>query len=244
MPHHFIDFLDVVQDFSVGEYERVALQQLDTTFRQQPVAVLVGGSGLFLRAVCEGLDTFPEVPPNIKKQVAKDEQSGGLYWLQTEVARLDPAYFAVVDRQNPARLRRAVEVALASGQPYSAFLEREKQPRPFRPIYLLLELPRPQLYARIDARVDAMLAAGLEKEARQLLPFRHQMALKTVGYTEFFDYFEGRIDRATAVEQIKQHSRNYAKRQATWFRKHGDWTAFHPDDWMGILGFLAEKMRD
>ena len=243
VPHHFIDFLDITQDFSVGEYERAALRQLTLLFQQKQVAVLVGGSGLFLRAVCEGLDTFPNVPPEIKKQVAAAEQAGGLPWLQAETARLDPAYFATVDQQNPARLRRALEVALSSGQPYSAFLQQARTPRPFTPIYLLLEWPRPQLYARIEARVEAMIAAGLEAEARRCLPFRHRTALKTVGYTEWFDYFDGQIDRATAIGQIKQHSRNYAKRQATWFRKHGDWTAFHPDDWAGIMAFLGAAMQ-
>ncbi len=241
VPHHFIDFLDITQDFNVGDYEREVLQQLDIIFQQKKVAILVGGSGLFLRAVCEGLDTFPEVSEKVKSQVAEGEKSGGLSWLQTALAQHDPQYFAAADQQNPARLRRALEVTLSSGQPYSAFLTQEKKPRPFQPIYLLLEVPRPQLYARIDARVEAMLAAGLEEEARQLLPFRDRTALKTVGYTEFFDYFAGQIDRAAAIEQIKQHSRNYAKRQATWFRKHGDWTAFQPDDWPEILKFLAEK---
>ncbi len=241
--HHFIDFLDITQEFSVGEYERAALQQLEIIFQQKQMAMLVGGSGLFIRAVCEGLDTFPDVSLEVKKQVAEGEQTGGLTWLQTEVSRLDPTYFTTADQQNPARLRRALEVSLSSGQPYSDFLKQEKIPRLFQPIYLLLDMPRPQLYARIDARVDAMIAMGLEVEARRLLPFRQQTALKTVGYTEFFDYFDGNIDRETAIEQIKQHSRNYAKRQATWFRKHGDWTAFQPDDWTGILKFLAQKMQ-
>lgn len=239
--HHFIDILEVTQDFSVGDFERAALQQLEQLFQKQQIAILVGGSGLYLRAVYEGLDTFPEVPPAIREQVDAGEQSGGLAWLQTELARLDPVYFAGVDQQNPARLRRALEVSLAGMQPYSTFREQHKTPRPFQPIHLLLELPRAELYARIDARVDHMLAAGLEDEARTLYPFRQQTALKTVGYTEFFDFFDGKISREEAVDQIKQHSRNYAKRQATWFRKHGDWTAFHPADWTGILTFLNQK---
>lgn len=242
VPHHFIDFLDVTQDFSVGEFERAALQQLEIIFQQKQVAILVGGSGLFLRAICEGLDVFPEVSLEVKKRVAEGEQTEGLSWLQTEVSRLDPVYFALADQQNPARLRRALEVSLSSSQPYSEFLKQEKDTRPFQPIYLLLDVPRPQLYARIDDRVEAMIAAGLEAEARSLLPFRAQTALKTVGYSEFFDYFNGNIDRETAIEQIKQHSRNYAKRQATWFRKHGDWTAFQPEDWAGILKFLNHKV--
>ena len=244
VPHHFINQLEVTQAFSVGDFERAALGELARIFQNKTVAVLVGGSGLYLRAVCEGLDSFPVVPDDIRNQVAAGEQSGGLAWLQTELAQLDPDYFATVDQHNPARLRRALEVARASGRPYSAFLEQPKVVRPFQPVYLLLELPRPQLYARIEARVEAMLAADLEAEVRSLLPYRHLPALNTVGYPEFFDFFDGKIDRAEAIKLIKQHSRNYAKRQATWFRKHGDWTTFHPDDWAGILVFLAQKLEE
>ncbi len=242
VPHHFINLLEVTQAFSVGDFERAALGELMRIFQDKNVAVLVGGSGLYLRAVCEGLDTFPPVPDEVRERVAAGEQAGGLAWLQTELAQLDPVYFAAVGQQNPARLRRALEVARASGRPYSAFLEQVKRPRPFQPIYLLLELPRPQLYARIEARVEAMVAAGLEEEVRRLLPHRQETALKTVGYTEFFEFFDGNITREAAIEQLKQHTRNYAKRQATWFRKHGNWTTFHPDDWAGILAFLVQKM--
>ena len=243
VPHQFIDILDVTQEFSVGDFERAALRELEYIFQTNKVAVLVGGSGLYLRAVYEGLDSFPEVPAEVKKQVAAGEKAGGLAWLQSELAQRDPVYFSAVDPQNPARLRRALEVSLASGQPYSVFREQIRTPRMFQPILLLLELPRPELYARIEDRVDAMLAAGLEEEARRLWTFRHQTALKTVGYTEFFAFFEGKISRDEAITQIKQHSRNYAKRQATWFRKHGDWAAFHPEDWTRILKFLEEKMQ-
>ncbi|MEI6412178.1 MAG: tRNA (adenosine(37)-N6)-dimethylallyltransferase MiaA [Bacteroidota bacterium] len=238
--HHFIDSLDVTQSYSVGEFEQDCLRLLDTLFLTQEYVILVGGSGLFIRAVCEGLDTFPEVPESILQQVEIGEQNGGLPWLQQQVQQLDPEYFKQVDRNNPARLRRALEVCLAAGQPYSSFRSGQKQTRPFRPIYLLLEVPRPTLYARIDARVDAMIAAGLEDEARDLLPFRHLSALRTVGYEEFFDYFDGHLTFPEAVDKIKQHSRNYAKRQATWFRKHGDWNVIDPLDAVSkIVGIIG-----
>lgn len=243
-PHHFIDSLSVTDDFSVGDFERSALAKLDAIFQRHDVAILVGGSGLFLQAVCEGLDHFPEVSPDIKKRVSDMLESGGLELLQSELQQLDPVYFASVDRQNPARLRRALEVCYASGLPYSSFLGKGKNERPFTPIYLLLDLPRAELYTRIDERVDRMLDAGLEQEARDLLPYRHLTALKTVGYEEFFEYFDGRISRAEAIDKIKQHSRNYAKRQATWFRKHGEWRAFRPEEWEGILAFLEGMMND
>lgn len=242
-PHHFIDSLSVGDDYSVGDFERDALQLLDQIFRRANAAILTGGSGLFIKAVCEGLDTFPAISETTKNRVGAGEQNGGLAWLQTQVAALDPAYFAKADRQNPARLRRALEVCLESGLPYSSFLEREKSPRPFRPVYILLELPRAELYARIDARVDDMIAAGLEAEARALLPWRQRPALRTVGYEEWFDFFDGKISREEAIEKIKQHSRNYAKRQATWFRKNGEWTAFHPGERDRILELFKSKCK-
>lgn len=240
-PHHFIDSLSVTDDFSVGDFERSALAKLDDIFQHHDVAILVGGSGLFLQAVCEGLDHFPEVTPDIKKKVSDILESGGLELLQSELQRLDPVYYGMVDRQNPARLRRALEVCYASGLPYSSFLGKGKNERPFTPIYLLLDLPRTELYARIDERVDWMLAAGLEQEARALLPYRHLTALRTVGYEEFFEYFDGTISRTEAIDKIKQHSRNYAKRQATWFRKHGEWKAFRPEEWERMLEFLRDE---
>lgn len=233
--HHFIDSLSVADDFSVGDFEKEALQVLDKVFAQHDFAVMVGGSGLYIRAVCEGLDAFPEVSAATKTAVEAGMQMGGLTWLQDELGRRDPAYFQVVDRQNPARLQRALEVCIETGLPYSDFLGNEKKPRPFQPVYILLDWPRAELYARIEARVDAMIATGLEAEALALLPFRHRPALRTVGYEEWFDFFDGKITRAEAIDKIKQHTRNYAKRQATWFRKHGEWAVFKPEEWELIL---------
>lgn len=243
-PHHFIDSLSVTEEFSVGDFEREALATLERLFQSQDIAILVGGSGLFLQAVCEGLDYFPEVSATTKKKVSEYAETEGLAWLQAELQRLDPVYYAGVDRQNPARLRRALEVCYESGLPYSSFLGKGKNKRPFTPIYLLLDLPRPELYARIEERVNWMIETGLENEARDLLPFRHLTALRTVGYEEFFDFFDGSITQADAVDKIKQHSRNYAKRQATWFKKHGNWTAFRPEQWEEITAFLEGMMND
>lgn len=242
-PHHFVQHLDVSTPYSVGDFERDALATLEQIFKTRKTAILVGGSGLYIRAVCEGLDQFPEVSDDVRENVAQGESEGGLLWLQQKVAELDPDYFQVVDRQNPARLRRALEVTMAAGAPYSSFRrEGENKPRrPFQAHYMLLEIPRADLYRRIDARVDAMIAAGLENEAKTLLPYRHLSALKTVGYEEFFDYFDGKISREEAISKIKQHSRNFAKRQATWFRKYGNWTTFHPDDEQAILKYITSS---
>ncbi|MFN0015112.1 MAG: tRNA (adenosine(37)-N6)-dimethylallyltransferase MiaA [Saprospiraceae bacterium] len=221
--HHFLDFLSVTESYNVGDYERDALRVLDEIFRKKNAAIIVGGSGLFLRAVYAGLDEFPKISPEVKARIQAGEESGGLTWLQNEVAEHDPAHFATMDRQNPARLRRVLEVCLESDCPYSSFLKKNTGKRPFRTHQVLQELPRPELYARINARVDHMVAQGLEAEARALLPYRHLPALRTVGYEEWFDFFDGNCTRENVIEKIKQHSRNYAKRQATWFRKHGDW---------------------
>lgn len=242
--HYFIDSLSVEDPYSVGDFERDALRVLEEVFRKHRVAILVGGSGLFLQAVYAGLDTFPAISDQTKTVVRSGEATGGLAWLQEQVALHDPVYFHRADRNNPARLRRALEVCYESGQPYSAFLEKPRAPRFFRSILLLLELPRPELYRRIDQRVDRMIEAGLEEEARQLIRFRHLPALRTVGYEEWFDYFDGKQDRGTTINKIKQHSRNYAKRQATWFRKHGEWQAFHPDDLEEMEHFCREKIGE
>lgn len=241
-PHHFIDFLSVEEPYSVGDFERDALALLTQLFKKNKVVIMVGGSGLFLKAVYNGLDTFPAISEKTKAWLKSGEAIGGMHWLQGQLATLDPDYFAKVDQQNPARLRRALEVCRESGRPYSAFLARPKPKRPFEPVLILLELPRNELYTRIDTRVEQMIAAGLEQEARQLYAFRHLPALNTVGYTEWFDFFDGKTDRDTTIEKIKQHSRNYAKRQATWFRKHGNWSVFHPDDRPGLIAFCHKKL--
>lgn len=238
--HHFIDSLSVTSDYSVGDFERDAMTVLSDIFRKKDIALLVGGSGLYLRAVYEGLDEFPEVPAHIRDQVERGYAEKGLAWLQESLQQLDNEYFAKVDRHNPARMKRALEVTLTAGKPFSSFLKKEKTARPFNSRLLLMELPRTELYARIDRRVDDMLEAGLEEEARRLLPFRHKAALNTVGYQEFFQYFDGNISYEMAIEKIKQHSRNYAKRQATWFRKHGVWHAFHPANIPEITAFIEK----
>lgn len=242
-PHHFIDFLSVADDYSVGDFERDALKQLEKIYAKKDVAILVGGSGLYLRAVCEGLDKFPNISAETKCAIESGEKNAGITWLQRELAERDPAQFAKIDQQNPARLRRALEVCFETGQPYSSFLKQgEKAPRPFQPIYILLDMPRPELYTRIDARVDGMIEAGLEAEVHGLLPYRHRSPLSTVGYEEFFDFFDEKTDRKTAIEKIKQHSRNYAKRQVTWFAKHGDWRVFRPAEEAEILAFVRSAV--
>lgn len=240
-PHCLINHLSVSQDYSVGDYERDALACLEQIFSRKDIAVLAGGSGLYIKAVCDGLDSFPEVSDEVRQQIEAGELSGGLPWLQDQLEAADPAYFAVVDRNNPARLRRALEICLQTGKPYSSFRTGARAERPFRILYIMPEIPRAELYARINERVDRMIAAGLEEEVRSLIPFRDKPALKTVGYEEFFEYFDGKMTFEQAVEKIRQHTRNYAKRQATWFRKYGSWKVFSPTDTAGVLRYIAEE---
>jgi tRNA dimethylallyltransferase len=240
--HHFIDSLSIHDNYTAGDFERDGLALLEVLYKKHDVVVVAGGSGLFVSALCEGLDVFPEIPQEVRARVDNGWETGGIEWLQAQVAEHDPDYFEKVDKANYMRLRRALEVCLGTGMPYSAYTKGEKQPRPFTLHQVVTDWPREVLYHRIDQRVDLMVTEGLEAEARVLLPFRHLNALRTVGYEEWFEHFDGMYDRATAIEKIKQHSRNYAKRQMTWFRKHGDWKPFNPSETEKLVEYLLGRI--
>ena len=216
--HHFVADRSLHTPLTAGRFAEEALARLERIFAGNQYAVLVGGSGLYLRALCEGLDEFPEVTGAARAQVQKIAEQQGVVGLQRMLADLDPDYFGTVDRANPRRLERALMVSLSAGRPYSSFLGNRPE-RPFTPVYFRREMDRAQLYDRINRRVDDMVAAGLEAEAHGLLPFRQQPVLQTVGYQEWWPYFAGEYGRDRAIEQIKRNSRRYAKRQETWFRK-------------------------
>lgn len=222
VPHHFIQQRSIHQAYTVGQFEREAMTWLTSYFKSNPYAVLVGGSGLYVDAVVKGLDHFPEATPEIREQLNASWSQQGIGYLQQELKRLDPEYYERVDLENPHRLIRALEVCLASGKPYSSYLDRPKPERPFRVLYLGLDAPREIVYDRINTRVDLMMQEGLLEEARALFDYKDLNALQTVGYRELFDHFEGRIDLETAVDQIKMNTRRFAKRQGTWFRKNKD----------------------
>ena len=240
-PHHFVGNLSIHDNYSVGDFEREALSVLDASFEKNNVAVMVGGTGLFLRAVCEGLDEFPEIPLSIRQYFEDLYTNEGIEPLQKLLQTVDPQYFAEVDQQNPMRLTRALAVWKTSGKPYSSFRTQSKKTRNFEPIYIATDIERAVLYDRINKRVDAMIADGLVEEAAHLLPFRHLNALQTVGYQELFDYFEDKTTLEEAIDKIKQHSRNYAKRQTTWFRKEAHWQRFDPSDTEGSLAYIRQK---
>lgn len=234
-PHHFIADRSVTEPLTAGQFAVEALAVLQDVFTRNEVAVLVGGSGLYLRALCEGLDEFPEVTEAARTQVQSITEKQGLRGLQTELERLDPDYYATVDTQNSRRLERALMVCLTDGKPYSSYLGK-RPPRPFTSHYFRPTMERAKLYDRIDRRVDLMVAAGLEEEARVLLPHRSLPALQTVGYQEWWPYFSGEYSKERAVELVKRNSRRYAKRQLTWFGRGGQYRPVSgPEELLSLL---------
>jgi tRNA dimethylallyltransferase len=243
VPHYFIADREPTERFTCGDFEREALALLEKLFETSPVVVAVGGSGLYIDALCGGLDPLPDVDPELRNELMNRLSREGLEPMLEQLRALDPDFYDTVDRKNPARVIRALEVCLSTGRPFSQQRSgpgaRKTTPRPFEIIKIGIDLPRNELYARIERRVDSMMAAGLEAEARVLYPLRHLPALQTVGYSELFDHFD-RLDMspdaaqtpsekgahmspaeslARAVELIKRNSRRYAKRQMTWFRR-------------------------
>lgn len=217
--HHFIASHDLKQEFNCGAYETEALAKLEELYRKHDVVVAVGGSGLYIKALCEGMDSLPEAEPELREELARRLRSEGLESLCEELRERDPAYYEEVDRNNPARVLRALEVCISTGLPYSSMRTGEKRQRPFNIIKLGIDMERERLYERINRRVDVMMQMGLEQEARAVYHLRVLNSLQTVGYREMFDYFDGTISRDEAIELIKRNSRRYAKRQMTWFRR-------------------------
>ena len=220
--HYFVATRELDQDYNAGQFERDAMALLYTLFRTHEVVVMTGGSMLYADAVCKGLDDLPNIPDTIRQQVQREYETKGLTWLQTEVQRLDPEYWQLVDQQNPARLAHCVEMCLTTGKTYSSLRTGTHKERPFRIIKIGLERPREELYDRINRRVVQMMADGLEDEAKAVYPKRALNSLQTVGYKELFAYFDGEYDRNRAIELIQQNTRHYAKRQMTWFRRDKD----------------------
>ena len=220
--HYFVATRNLEEDYNAGQYERDALALMDELFRTHDVLVMTGGSMLYADAVCNGLDDLPTVPAAIREQVtAKGRMANGegLKWLQSEVQRLDPDYWKEVDQANPARLAHCIEICLTTGQPYSSLRTKTVKTRPFRIVKIGLDRPRAELYARINRRVEQMVADGLVEEAKAVYPKRTLNSLQTVGYREIFACFDGEYDLPRAIELIQQNTRHYAKRQLTWFRR-------------------------
>lgn len=236
--HHFIASHDLKDNLNCGEYETQALERLEKLFADHDYVVAVGGSGLYVRALCEGMDDLPQADESLRAELSRRLETEGVGGLAEQLRELDPAYYEVVDRSNPARVVRALEVCLQTGRPYSEQRTGERRRRPFEIVKIGVDLPREELYDRINRRVDQMLADGLGAEARALYPYRELNALQTVGYREFFDYFDGRTSYDEAVELIKRNSRRYAKRQLTWFRRDPEVRWFRPDDDEAMINYI------
>ena len=217
--HHFINFLEPNEDYNIGRFEIDALKKIEELFKTNEYVVLVGGSGLYIQAVCEGIDELPESDPILREKFKKIIEEGGLEKLAEYLKEKDPEYFEIVDKKNKHRIIRALEVIEQSGITYTELRKSIKKIRPFDIIKIGIDLDRKELYHKINERVDDMMKLGLVGEVTSLLPYRNLNALKTVGYEEIFDYLDHTIPLDEAVELIKKHSRNYAKRQVTWFKR-------------------------
>lgn len=241
--HHFIASHDIQEDLSCGQYATQALACLERLFVTHDQVVAVGGSGLYVKALCEGMDDLPQADPALRAALTRRLADEGVDALAEQLRELDPRYYEEVDRRNPARVLRAVEVCLQTGRPYSEQRTGRRRKRPFEVVKIGIDLPRVELYERIDRRVDRMLVDGLEAEARALYPYRSLNALQTVGYREFFDYFDGRTSYEESVELIKRNSRRYAKRQLTWFRRDPEIRWFHPTEDAAMIAHIDAMSR-
>jgi tRNA dimethylallyltransferase len=242
VPHHMIGIVSIQDDYSVADFTAQALDVIEKGFRHHDILFLTGGTGLYIKAITAGFDHIPEVDKEITEQWTSIWKIQGIDALVSHLKQTDPDYYDVVDRSNPRRLIRALAVTEATGKPYSSFLVGEKISRPFDTLHIALELPREDLYARINQRVLDMMHQGWEAEARSLLPYRHLKALDTVGYKELFEYFNGLYSLPETISAIQQSTRRYAKRQMTWFRHQGEWTTFSPHDAMAVIGLIDQTM--
>lgn len=239
VPHHFINSHSITEDYDAAQFGRDALPVIHTIFHHHDYAILCGGSGLYIKAVCEGFDDIPEVPEEVRNELTTQFNHHGIVWLQQRMAELDPEHLKTIDRQNPHRLIRALEVKIATGMSISSFRKNEKLQHHFDIVKVGLELPREELYRRIDDRMDQMIAAGLFEEAARLYDYKSHQALQTVGYQEIFDFMDGAYDKEEAVRLLKRNSRRYAKRQLTWFKRDTEMEWFHPGEVEEIVGYVT-----
>lgn len=250
-PHHFIQNKSVFENYNVGKYEVEALAILSELFQKNRVQILVGGSGLYVNAVTKGLDDFPEIDATVRNQINKEYDEKGIAFLHEKLETLDPTYFNFIAQnnpqtlQNPQRMKRFVEVCLGAGKPYSSFLGKKSLQRNFNVIYLGIQAPREVIYQRINQRVDIMMESGLLEEVKNLIPYQSNSALQTVGYQELFAYFNEKCSIEEAIEQIKQNTRRFAKRQLTWFKKETDtiWVDY-AEDLKSILHKMEQKIEE
>lgn len=238
--HYFIQCKSIKENYTCGKFEIEALELLKELFRTHAYVLLTGGSGLYIDALCNGMDDLPDTDWELRKQLNEEYAIAGLSTLLERLRKLDPVYYEQVDKNNPQRIIRALEVCIGTGKPYSLLRTHKGKSRDFNIIKIGLTRPREELYERINRRVEMMLEEGLEEEARTLYPLRSLNALQTVGYKEFFDYFDGNCSKEEAILAIQQNSRRYAKRQMTWFNKDKTITWFHPSRQEDIIQYIKE----
>jgi tRNA dimethylallyltransferase len=241
--HHFINSHSIRQPYDAAQFSRDALPLIDGLFDHHSHVILCGGSGLYIKAVTEGFDEIPEVPTEIRESLVAQYNLHGIGWLQQQMKDADPEYFQTIDQQNPHRLIRALEVKLGTGVSMASFRKNTRLQHAFAIVKIGLELPRNELYKRIDDRMDRMIDKGLFEEAETLYPFKNHNALQTVGYQEIFDFMDGKYDRGEAIRLLKRNSRRYAKRQLTWFKRDAEIKWFHPDDAAEILRFIGDDQH-
>ena len=242
VPHHFVGHLLVTDSYNVSRFEKDALDRLDVLFNTYPVVILTGGSGLYIHAVCQGMDVLPDPDPHLRAELKEILAGKGIQALQEKLLGLDPIYYQTVDLNNASRLIRALEICITTGLPYSSLRSQKPRQRPFKVLKIGLELPREELNKRIDERVDRMLADGWLDEARDLYKFRDCNALNTLGYKEIFEHFAEKMRYSEAIEKIKTYTRRYAKRQMTWFRKDKEIHWFSPDHISSILELIRKEL--
>lgn len=240
--HHFINSHSVDTLFSTGDFEVQALKQLEMLFLKHTTVVMVGGSGLYIDALCNGLDKLPDIDLNIREELNDRFAQEGISFVQELLKEYDSEYFEKVDQSNPQRMIRGLEFFLSTGQKLSSFLTSTRKQRPFNIIKIGLNTDRTVLYDRINLRVDLMLEKGLVEEVKSLQSFRTFNALNTVGYSEIFDYLDRKLSLQEAVDKIKQNTRRFAKRQLTWFRKDQNTTWFEPNQTQEVIEYLEEKI--
>jgi tRNA dimethylallyltransferase len=240
--HHFINSHSIQDYYSVGDFERDCLAVLAEIFQKKDVAILTGGSGMFIKMITDGIDEMPEADLELRQNLAQRHENEGLEILANELKQLDPIYYQQVDIQNTQRVLRALEVCLATGRAFSSFRKNQKVVRPFKMIKIGLERAREELYARIDKRMDLMLASGLEAEAKSVVNFREHYALKTVGYREVYEYLDGEYTREEMVRLLKRNSRRYAKRQMTWFKNQDEFYWFDAKSEEEIIAFVSSAL--
>ena len=240
--HHLIHSHSIMERFNASRYENEALNLLENLFQKYDTVVLTGGSMLYIDAVCKGIDSMPDVDPELRKNLKNQLNNEGIESLRLKLKNLDPDYYRQVDLKNHARLLHALEICMMTGKPYSSFRSLSPKKRPFAIVKTGLNCDRQKLHRRINERVDKMVGAGLEAEAARYYQFKNLTSLNTVGYREFFDFFDNTISKEKAIELIKRNTRRYARKQLTWFRKDQEMTWFHPDEIPQLIEHATSKI--